>query len=365
METLVSNFKRTPKSLNMPTNLLFRIPYFLTLFSFLLFFSACENGLDGPKGPVSFELVTVDYITGNSAFFTADFSGQMSKVDEKGFCWSTQNPPNTNDNIVIFEPVVGLVHHTATGFAREKTYYMRAYYKSKGIIYYSETQSFTTTTTLSDRDNNVYGVVKIGKQLWMAENLKAITYNNGDSIADGTGRGNYSQIPMPRFYFNYNDNIENRNIYGNLYTWYVVTDERNLCPPQWRVPDVADWEKLIGHLDALSVTYDDALAGVQDLSAIAGGMLRTQGTIEAGTGLWHAPNQGATNVTKMNVIPSGLRDPSGAFDGLGYNAAFWSYTENNAGTAMMFYSHFFNSGFHVNSFSKSSGYAVRCVRNTP
>lgn len=349
----------------MHTNVLFRNPMFLVIPLVFFFLISCENGTDGPSGPVSFELVTVDFVTGNSAYFTADFLGSMSDVDEMGFCWSTQNPPNTNDNIEIFEPEVGLVYHTASGLVKDKTYYMRAYYIEKGMIYYSPTQTFTTTNSLKDRDNNEYGTVKIGSQLWMAENLKAVTYSNGDSIADGTGRGNYSQIPSPRFYFHYNDEIQNKNIYGNLYTWFVVTDDRGLCPPSWRIPDVADWENLSSHLDALSVMYDDQVGGVQDLSAIAGGMIRTQGTIEAITGLWYAPNQGATNVTRMNVIPSGLRDPSGAFDGLGYNAAFWSYTEKDPATAMMFYTHYFNSGLHVNTFQKSSGYAVRCVRNAP
>jgi uncharacterized protein (TIGR02145 family) len=345
-------------------NLIFRKPLLMVIALFLFVLTSCDID-DGPEGPVSFELVTVDYITGNSAYFTADFLGSMTNVDEMGFCWSTQNQPTKNDEVAIFDPEVGLVHHTASGLSKDKTYYMRAYYIERGLIYYSQTLTFSTTSSLKDSNNNEYGVVKIGSQLWMTENLKSVTYNNGDSITDGTGRGNYSQIPSPRYYFHYNDEIENNEIYGKLYTWFVVTDDRGLCPSQWRIPDVADWEKLASQVDALSIPYDDELGGVQDLSAIAGGMLRTPGTLEAGTGLWYTPNQGATNVTKMNIIPSGLRDPSGAFDGMGYNAAFWSYTEKDPATALMFYTHYFNPGLHVNTFQKSSGYAVRCVKNTP
>ena len=54
---------------------------------------------------------------------------------------------------------------------------------------------------LKDFDNNAYPIVKIGKQIWMAENLKTKHYANGDIIDDGTGILNHFNEPTPKYWF--------------------------------------------------------------------------------------------------------------------------------------------------------------------
>ena len=89
--------------------------------------------------------------------------------------------------------------------------------------------------TVTDIDGNVYHTVKIGKQVWMAENLKTTRYQNGDSItlvADSTFWGRLRQGA----YCNYNNDEKNSIIYGRLYNYYAVEDYRNVCPEGWEVP---------------------------------------------------------------------------------------------------------------------------------
>ncbi len=343
---------------------------FLTLFIFLslpfLFFSACEKEDEVvTEWPAEIENTVADYVGSTQAYFMADLSGNTLDIEEMGFCWGITNPPTINDNIVTMSPEPGIYTHTASGLSSGDTYFARAFYTFDNKTYYGEAVSFTTTSPATDNDGNNYEVIRIGDQLWTAENLRVVTYNNGDSIADGSGMGNYSGMATPKFFFSYADDPANQDIYGNLYTWHVVTDARGVCPAGWRVPDILDWESMAKQLDVLANEYESTTQAATEISAIAGGMLRTEGTIEAQTGLWRHPNTGANNITRLSVLPSGIRDPSGAFDGKGYNAAFWSFTEETSTHAIMFYTHYFNPGIYANTFVKSSGYAIRCVKNAP
>ncbi|TVQ89659.1 MAG: hypothetical protein EA393_06620 [Bacteroidetes bacterium] len=340
----------------------------LAVLTFILIFVfiSCEenNGNDEPgQGPATIEWVEVDYITGNSALFTADITGDISSITEMGFCWSQNPSPAISDNVItIDEPIFGIFSERAQGLPESTIFYLRAYYSTDLNTWYSEQLSFKTTETVSDYQGNNYNTVQVGEQIWLAENLRTLNYNNGDSIISGKGAGNYTNMSQPRFYFYYGDDTTNMHDYGLLYTWYVITDERGICPAGFRVPDISDWEKMVLHLDILAKPIDELGGGNHELSPVAGGMLKATGNLDDGTGLWEPPNGGANNITQMNVLPTGVRDPSGAFSGLGFNAAFWSFTEETNQQAIMFYAHFFNAGFYSNIFDKRTGYAVRCMK---
>jgi uncharacterized protein (TIGR02145 family) len=251
----------------------------------LSFLSACTDENDAQQGPLKIGTVTANFVTGNTVSFSADFIGKTNDIDEIGFCWSTHSAPTTADSLVTFNPVAGIINYNIQGLISEKTYFVRAYYITRNKIYYSPAVSFTTMGKVTDYNGNEYGIVKIGNQLWMQENLRAVSYSNGDEITDGTRKGNYSTQSNPAFYFNYNDVAQSSNTYGRLYTWHVVNDNRGICPAQWRVPTMNDWEIMIGQLDALSASYNVTQGGIQQLSPIAGGMMRMPGTKESSNGL--------------------------------------------------------------------------------
>jgi uncharacterized protein (TIGR02145 family) len=339
-------------------------------FSIILFIliltglAACQKDDQDPQGLLSIDLMSVDFITQSSATFTADIFGDLELVDSMGFCWGSNNRPTLDQDYVKTAIEIGIYSSQISGFSPGSKYFGRAFYAVDGEIYYSNTIQFEIPRTVADNRGNEYPTVKIGRQLWMAENLLTTTYNNGETIRDGTGLGNYSLMQQPKLYFNYGDDTTYLNDYGRLYTWYVIADERGVCPAGWRVPDIIDWQKLSTHLDALTIALSQLGEGQKEMSAVSGGMMKTKGSIENGTGLWYTPNNAASNVSNLGVVPGGFRDPSGAFDGLGYNAAFWSLTANDNINAQMFYMHFFNGGFFTNSFSKYTGYAVRCMRDS-
>jgi len=83
--------------------------------------------------------------------------------------------------------------------------------------------------TVQDVEGNTYRTVKIGKQVWFAENLRSTKFQDGSKIKTAF-------IP---------DDDEGKLLkYGRLYDWHDVSDERNICPIGWRVATDEDWKEL-------------------------------------------------------------------------------------------------------------------------
>jgi len=144
------------------------------------------------------------------------------------------------------------------------------------------------TETVTDIDGNEYHTVTIGKQVWMVENLKTTKYNDGTDIPQLSG----NNIPGMCWY---NQNPANKDIYGGLYNFYVVRTGK-LCPEGWRVPTVDDWDTLFCFLAGRdTVDLGDTLIISMDWSIVPG-KLKSTGNLEAGTGLWNAPNSSLNRV---------------------------------------------------------------------
>jgi hypothetical protein len=77
-----------------------------------------------------------------------------------------------------------------------------------------------------ERDGHVYKTVKIGKQVWMAENL-AYVFNPGPKNARSD---------------EYDHNLENGKLYGRLYNFDAVL--QNIAPKGWHVPSDQEWREM-------------------------------------------------------------------------------------------------------------------------
>ena len=83
--------------------------------------------------------------------------------------------------------------------------------------------------TVQDRDGNIYRTVTIGDKIWLAENLRTTTFQDGTKVNTGF-------IP---------DDDESKLLsYGRLYDWHDATNERGICPAGWRVASDDDWKSL-------------------------------------------------------------------------------------------------------------------------
>ncbi|NQU67512.1 MAG: fibrobacter succinogenes major paralogous domain-containing protein [Candidatus Marinimicrobia bacterium] len=219
-------------------------------------------------------------------------------------------------------------------------------------------------TTIIDIDNNVYETIQIGDQCWMAENLKVTHYSNGDEIPTGFTDSEWSNLDDTEtdayaVYPYDNDNYDNAEscegdcaeVYGNLYNWYAVDDTRDICPEGWHVATDDEWMELTDYLGGESV---------------AGGKMKSTGTIENGDGLWYSPNTGATNESGFTALPGGERFNdegwgNSSYYFMGQTGNFWSSTEFdsiNAWTRNMRH-----IGLNVFPYytQKRNGFSVRCV----
>lgn len=208
-------------------------------------------------------------------------------------------------------------------------------------------QSASQYGFVKDIDGNVYKTVKIGSQWWMVENLRVTHYRNGDPIPNKTEDEEWDK-PVGAWCF-YNNDSTKVTPYGRLYNWFAVNDSRKIAPEGWHVPSDSEWQKLVNYLGG---------------DSLAGGKMKSKGTIESRDGLWRGSNEGATNESGFSALPGGYRYNHGVFDGMGYAAYFWSSTASNSGNAWYRYLYYGNSNvYRDDSGWKQAGYSVRCIRD--
>lgn len=194
----------------------------------------------------------------------------------------------------------------------------------------------------TDADGNNYTVVKIGEQLWMAENLKTTKYGNGESVSSIEDNSAWSNLTTGA-YCAYNNKDENSSTYGYLYNWYAASDSNNLAPIGWHVPSDAEWQDLNNYLGG------DFVAGGKQKSI--------------GTAYWDFPNTNATNETGFSGLPSGTRSYSGAYALMGKVGYFWSSSNADSFGAWLHPLVYDDEGAQRGYNGKKFGYSIRCLKD--
>jgi uncharacterized protein (TIGR02145 family) len=267
-----------------------------------------------------------------------------------GYKWNSSDDYSTATDLgtVTTKTETGLICNTSY------TRYVWAY----NICGYSAPVTFNHTTSACmglpctgtptvSHGGQTYNTVQIGTQCWFKENLNIGTMINGSQ-----NQTNNSVIEK----YCYNNNESNCAVYGGVYQWnemmqYVTTEgTQGICPTGWHIPAHVEWTTVTTFLGGFSV---------------AGGKMKTTGTIQVGTGLWNDPNFGATNESGFSAVPAGFRSyGSPQFQSIGYYEYWWSSTEDNTNFAWNWHIYSNNSiaGFTQNDM-KNYGFSVRCLRD--
>ncbi len=213
--------------------------------------------------------------------------------------------------------------------------------------------------SVTDIDGNTYQSVTNCGQTWTKSNLNVSKYSDGTLIPQVQDPIQWSTLTTGAWCY-YENNTSNGTVYGKLYNWYAVAGiydaasaanpalRKKLAPNGWHIPTDPEWTQLT-----------DCLGG----QSVAGGKMKSTGTIQAGTGLWESPNTAATNESGFTGLPAGSRNDDGTFVTIGFGGYWWSSSEANTPSAWYRYISFsdvFASSNHVN---KNYGFSVRCVRD--
>lgn len=170
---------------------------------------------------------------------------------------------------------------------------------------------------VADLDGILYKTVRIGSQVWMAENL-----NTGVMV----------QAPGNEFPTRENGIVEklcyeneesNCDLYGGLYMWEEMMDyapadtgeigiTQGICPAGWHLPTKMEWEVLKEFLGE-----DNPGGKLKDTSQ-----------------LWFQPNVGANNETGFSGLPAGffaayINPGTGVFNRVGDRTLFWTTYRNS------------------------------------
>ncbi len=211
------------------------------------------------------------------------------------------------------------------------------------------------------RDNQTYSAVKIGEQIWMAENLN---YAYLEKTAD-----------LDSSSFCYDNSADSCAKYGRLYTWSAAMDSatvfsndgngcgdgttcsatgnvRGVCPAGWHLPSNEEWNSL--ETFVANTLFDGNKDSVGYALKSASGWKDSDG--KSGNG---------SDALGFGALPAGYRYGAGfnTFNFVLGNASFCSATETDTEFSYnrdMYYS---RTGLITSDDGKGLARSVRCVKD--
>ncbi len=220
------------------------------------------------------------------------------------------------------------------------------------------------------RDGHQYQWVKIGDQIWMAENLAYLPF----FIQYRPG----SDLDLRCFVYGYEGNefseakaSPNFKTYGVLYNWPAAMNGENssskspsgvqgICPEGWHLPSDAEWVILEDYL--IHVGYDMGNSSGKNIVkslALKEGWLESSRYGAAGS----TDHPQIRNITGFSAKPGGFCDNLGHFEQAGMTGCWWSATVYGGTEAWCRHIYYNNS--YINRFSNKRGnsFSVRCIKD--
>jgi uncharacterized protein (TIGR02145 family) len=244
------------------------------------------------------------------------------------------------------------------------------------------------------RDGHKYRWVKIGSQVWMAENLAYMPHvnpyqkqENGIWVYDYDGE----DVIEAR-------SLENYQKFGCLYDWSAAMDidskyvdepwngnsedHRGLCPPGWHLPTDEEWKTMEISLGLTEAMANNTLNRPSEIYLKANpNTKKLVGRYMKSASGWNS-NSNGDGSSGLNALPaggwkSGHQGVGGtSFSDIGYEANFWTATEHHKKSELSgpsinlawfrgLTNNLNESGDLVTRSvrPKNNGFSVRCLKN--
>jgi uncharacterized protein (TIGR02145 family) len=204
-------------------------------------------------------------------------------------------------------------------------------------------------TNTDENSSNQSETVEIGGLDWTSRNLNVSTFKNGDTIFHAKTNKDWERagkLHIPAYCY-YDNNSSNGNIYGKLYNWYAVMDERGLAPEGYFIPSDNEFWVSLGH-------YKMYQHSDNERSAQASSKLKSRGS-------------GA-----FQALLGGYRNELGNFSDMNEagrwwsSENFWNKTLNGTKASLLpselYIDDTFVSGPGAGVYDAGCGYSIRCVK---
>lgn len=232
-------------------------------------------------------------------------------LSEVGFVWGL-NEDLSDGSVLSGEAAEGSAGDYAADLGNltaETYYYFSAYATNSAGTTFSDTiRRFAMDCEPVEYQGHVYTVTPLGEDCWFAENLRAVAYNNGDTIPSGLSFANWSmQTEGACSILNEGGDEADANLdhYGRLYNGHAMATNQ-LCPVGWHVSTKEEWGDVI---DLISPPNGFAPQSVR--SAVVGDDLKASTA--------DAPGWDGTNAFGFSALAGGWRSAYGEF---GYEGSF-------------------------------------------
>jgi len=243
----------------------------------------------------------------------------------------------------------------------------------------TENQNNTISFFIDPRDNRKYSSVKIGSQIWMAENIAFLNNDShqkwifveetvidhkivekSDFIVEMekeineslSSEGEISPYAFTNISKNcewecnelsdgwcyYNNDTSLLSEYGVLYQWEAA---KRVCPPGWHLPSEEEWLELKQYLSK------DGASGIK---------LKSKN-------IWPQSSDAASNESGFSAKPGGYCYQKGVFMSHGNEGWWWTATSKDSDIVVMTLD---SQSYGLNTSStadKNAGCSVRCVKD--
>ena len=223
-----------------------------------------------------------------------------------------------------------------------------------------------------ERDGQVYKTVKIGDQIWMAQNLN---YDPGDvsSLGRYAWSGCYGDGALDEIskrILTEEEFAANCSRYGRLYTWEVAMNKVNcgyhyncdignegtqgVCPKGWHLPTKEEWKKLV----------EPIASGVEDLTTYWS-YLGASVELKTADG-WkeYSTSTSGTNASGFSALPAGFMYIGEFFRSKGVGTFFWSSSVYGSDKSYCLRLQHDDDSALLWGEGKKNGFSVRCVKDS-